>query len=102
MDLQQHNPMHPGAFIKRVYLEPFGIGNNVLAQKLNVARGTVSRLINGKTNLSPEMAIKLSKVLGRSPQSWMQMQDNYDLWQAKKRVDLDQVVAIDFDLYSMA
>ena len=70
MVLQQHNPMHPGAFIKRVYLQPNNIGSNELARTLKVSPGLVSRLINGKTDVSPAMALKLSVVLGRSPESW--------------------------------
>lgn len=88
MTIQQHNPMHPGAFIKRVYLTPFNVASNELARKLHVSPGLVSRLINGKTDVSPAMALKLSKVLGRSPESWLLMQDNYDLWRARQDVDL--------------
>ncbi len=88
MSIAQHNPMHPGAFIKRVYLEPNDIGSNALARQLKVSTGLVSRLVNEKTGLSSEMALKLSKVLGRSPESWLLMQDNYDLWQAKQVIDL--------------
>ena len=89
MSIAQHNPMHPGAFIKRVYLEPNQIGSNELARQLKVSTGLVSRLINEKTGLSSEMALKLSKVLGRSPESWLSMQDNYDLWRAKQVINLD-------------
>ena len=89
MSIEQHNPMHPGAFIKRVYLEPNEIGSNELARQLKVSKGLMSRLVNEKTGLSSEMALKLSKVLGRSPESWLLMQDNYNLWQAKKVIDLD-------------
>ena len=89
MSIEQHNPMHPGAFIKRVYLEPNEIGSNELARQLKVSTGLMSRLVNEKTGLSSEMALKLSKVLGRSPESWLMMQDNYDLWQAKQVIDLD-------------
>lgn len=88
--------MHPGSFIKRVYLEPNGIGSNELARQLKVSGGLVSRLLNGKTGLSSEMALKLSKVLGRSPESWLQMQDNYDLWQAKQVVNLDDYQQLKF------
>ena len=88
MRIEQHDPMHPGAFIKRVYLEPNNIGSNALARQLKVSTGLMSRLINGKTGISSEMALKLSKVLGRSPESWLLMQDNYDLWQAKQVIDL--------------
>ncbi len=90
MSIEQHNPMHPGAFIKRVYLEPNSIGSNELARQLKVSPGLVSRLLNEKTGVSSEMALKLSKVLGRSPESWMLMQDYYDLWQARMVVDLEQ------------
>ncbi|MCK5232883.1 MAG: HigA family addiction module antidote protein [Desulfobulbaceae bacterium] len=96
MTIQQHNPMHPGAFIKRVYLTPFGIGSNKLARKLQVSPGLISRLLNGKTDISPSMALKLSKVLGRSPESWLLMQDNYDLWQVKQEIDLNNYEAIPF------
>ncbi|MDX2441585.1 MAG: HigA family addiction module antitoxin [Desulfobacterales bacterium] len=96
MSIQQHNPMHPGAFIKRVYLKPFGIGSNELARKLQVSAGLVSRLLNEKTDVSPVMALKLSVVLGRSPESWLLMQDNYDLWQARKEIDLNRYDTIEF------
>ena len=88
MSIEQYNPMHPGAFIKRVYLEPNHLGSNELARQLKVSTGLVSRLINEKTGLSPEMALKLSRVLGRSPESWLLMQDNYDLWKARQVIDL--------------
>ena len=96
MTIQQHNPMHPGAFIKRVYLEPFNVGSNELARKLQVSAGLVSRLLNGKTDISPAMALKLTKVLGRSPESWLLMQDNFDLWQARQEIDLNGFEAISF------
>lgn len=96
MAIQQHNPLHPGAFIKRVYLEPFEIGSNELARRLQVSAGLISRLLNAKTDISPTMALKLSVVLGRSPESWLLMQDNYNLWEARKEVDLGDYEAISF------
>ena len=96
MAIQQHNPLHPGAFIKRVYLEPFEIGSNELARRLQVSAGLISRLLNGKTDVSPAMALKLSVVLGRSPESWLLMQDNYNLWKARKEFKLDDLEAISF------
>ncbi len=96
MDIQQHNPMHPGAFLKRVYLEPNNIGSNELARKLKVSPGLISRLINGKTDISPAMALKLSVVIGRSPESWLLMQDNYNLWKARKEIDLNKYRTIEF------
>ena len=96
MTIQQHNPMHPGAFIKRVYLTPFDIASNELARKLQGSPGLISRLINGKTDVSPAMALKLSTVLGRSPESWLLMQDNYDLWLVKQEIALQNYEAITF------
>ena len=96
MNIEQHNPMHPGAFIKRVYLVPNDIGSNELARQLKVSPGLISRLVNEKTGISSEMALKLSKVLGRSPESWMLMQDNYDIWQAKQVVNLDDYQQLKF------
>ena len=96
MAMQQHNPMHPGVFIKRVYLQPNNIGSNELAFKLKVSPGLISRLINEKISVSPAMALKLSVVLGRSPESWLVMQDNYDLQKARKEVNLNNYNAIEF------
>ena len=96
MAMQQHNPMHPGVFIKRVYLQPNNIGSNELALKLKVSPGLISRLLNEKTSVSPAMALKLSVVLGRSPESWLVMQDNYDLQKARKKVNLNNYNTIEF------
>ena len=96
MSIEQHNPMHPSAFIKRVYLDPNNIGSNELARQLTVSGGLVGRLLNEKTGISSEMALKLSKVLGRSPESWMLMQNNYALWQAQQVVNLDEYQPLKF------
>ncbi len=94
--MQQHEPLHPGVFIKQVYVEPFDLGSNEFARKLRVSSGLVSRLLNGKTDVSPAMALKLSIVLGRSPESWLQMQNNYDLWKARREVKLEDYEPISF------
>lgn len=86
-----HNPPHPGEFIREVYLEPFGISYRTVAAKLNVSPSTFNRLIKGQSSVSSEMALRLSKTLGRSPESWLIMQNNYNLWQAKQTIDLDEV-----------
>jgi addiction module HigA family antidote len=86
-----HNPPHPGEFIAEVYLDPNGITGRDLASKLGVSASTLNRVLTGKSGVSPEMALRLSKCLGRSPESWLAMQHNHDLWQAKRRVDLSDV-----------
>ena len=89
--MAMHNPPHPGEFITGVYLEPNAISGRELAEKLGVAASTLSRILKGSSGISPEMALRLSKALGRSPESWLAMQYNYDLWHAKRRVNLESV-----------
>jgi addiction module HigA family antidote len=86
-----HNPPHPGAFITEVYLVPNGISARELAAKLGVAASTLNRILRRLSGISPEMALRLATALGRSAESWLAMQDNYDLWQARQRVDLHDV-----------
>lgn len=97
MNIKQHKPMHPGEFIQRVYLEPFELGIREVAKALNVNPSTLSRLVNGKSDIVPNMALRISKVLGRSPESWLQMQDNYNLFQAKQEIDLSDCEPIKFE-----
>lgn len=82
--MTMYNPPHPGEFIQETYLEPFNISQNEMADKLDVARSTFNRLIRGDSNVSPEMAVRLSKVLDRSAESWLVMQSNYDLFHVEK------------------
>lgn len=96
--MTMHNPPHPGEFIREVYLEPFGLSARQLAVKLGVSPSTLSRVLKGTSGVSPEMALRLSKALGRSPESWLAMQDLYDLWVARDHVNLENVQAIRFDM----
>ena len=89
--MAMYNPPHPGEFIKDIYLKPLGITSRSVALKLKVSPSTFSRLIKKQSSISPEMALRLSKCLGRSPESWLRMQDSYDLWHAKKNVDLTEI-----------
>ena len=89
--MNMFNPPHPGAFITDVYLEPNGISGRELAARLDVAASTLSRVLNGASRVTPEMALRLSKALGRSPESWLVMQDAHDLWIARQNVNLKRV-----------
>lgn len=98
MSYQQHKPPHVGGLIYRTYIEPFDeISANKIADALGVARSTFSRLINGVSDLSPEMAVRLSAVLGGSAESWIRLQESYDLWKARENVDTKNLNRIDFD-----
>ena len=94
--MSMHNPPHPGEFIHDIYMEPFGYSCRFVAKQLDVSPSTLNRVLKGQSAVSPEMALRLSKALGRTPESWLNMQDNYDLWQAKQRVNLAKVHSINF------
>ncbi|WP_220469336.1 HigA family addiction module antitoxin [Pseudomonas sp. 5Ae-yellow] len=93
-----HNPPHLGEFIREVYLEPFGVSSRQLASSLGVSLSTLSRLLKGASGVSPEMALRLSKVLGRTPESWLAMQDMYGLWIARNTIKLDVLHHLDFEV----
>jgi addiction module HigA family antidote len=82
--MRMHNPPHPGKVIKRQCLEPLGLTVTDAAKGLGVSRNTLSMLLNGRLGISPEMAIRLSQGFGGSPESWLQQQMQYDLWQAQQ------------------
>jgi antitoxin HigA-1 len=89
--MAMHNPPHPGEFITEVYLKPNDLSARELATKLGVSASTLHRILIGTSAVSPEMALRLSKALGRSPESWLAMQGNYALWQARQNVELSNV-----------
>jgi antitoxin HigA-1 len=94
--MAMHNPPHPGEFITEVYLEPNRISGRELALALNVSPSTLNRILNGASGISPEMALRLSKAVGRSPESWLAMQSNYDLWHAKRTAKLGKIGKLEF------
>jgi len=95
--MTMHNPPHPGEFLKATYMEPFNLSCRYLAEQLNVAASTLNRVLKKQSGVSPEMALRLSKALGRSPESWLAMQDAYDLWQVKRSIKLSKVHKVKLD-----
>ena len=79
-----YNPPHPGEIIKEDVLEAEGISVTEAARQLGISRVTLSRLLNGKTGVSVDMALRLAQWLGTSPEVWLRMQNACDLWQAQK------------------
>ena len=77
------NPPHPGGFVFRQCIEPMGLTITAAAEALGVTRVTLSELVNGKRGISPEMAVRLSKVFGGSAESWLVQQAQYDLAQVR-------------------
>jgi addiction module HigA family antidote len=84
MNTPMFNPPHPGEVIKELCLDPLGISITEAAEALGVSRKTLSAILNGRAGISPEMAIRLSKAFGTTPESWMNQQTQYDLWQAQQ------------------
>jgi len=72
--MAMHNPPHPGEFIWATYMEPYGLSCRYLAEQLGVAASTLNRILKWQSGVSPEMALRLSKALGRSTESWLAMQ----------------------------
>lgn len=98
MSFQQYDPPHPGALIRRTYIEPFeDITSNGIADRLGVARSTFNRLLNGKSGISPEMAVRLSEVLGGSAESWLTLQESFDLNKVRQTLDTSTLQRIEFE-----
>lgn len=81
-NLVQHDPPHPGDILFELYFEPLKLNVTRGAEKLMIARPNMSAIINGKAGISPQMALKLAKAFGTSAIFWMNLQANYDLWNA--------------------
>jgi addiction module HigA family antidote len=79
-----YNPPHPGEIIKELCLEPLGLSVTKAAESLGVSRKTLSAIINGRSNISPEMAIRLSIAFDTTAESWLNQQVQYDLWHARQ------------------
>lgn len=82
--MQMHNPPHPGEAIRELCLEPMGLTVTKAARGLGVTRKALSELLNGHSEISPEMAIRLSKAFGGSAESWMTQQMQYGLWRVQQ------------------
>jgi len=84
-------PVHPGEVLREDFLKPLGLTQSQLAKELGVSFRAINELVNEKRDLSPEMAIRLAKRFGTSPQFWLGFQMDYDLWKAAKRMKLAEV-----------
>ncbi|MDQ3247750.1 MAG: HigA family addiction module antitoxin [Chloroflexota bacterium] len=82
--MKMYNPPHPGEIIEGLWLNPMGVSITQAAQAIGVSRKTLSKIVNGRGRVTPEMAIRLSIALGSSPESWLGHQATYDLWQAEQ------------------
>jgi addiction module HigA family antidote len=80
-----HNPPHPGLTVRHDCLEPLGLTVTAGARVLGVTHQALNNLVNGKAGISPEMAVRLSKAFGATPETWLRLQMAYDLAQVRRQ-----------------
>lgn len=86
-----HDPLHPGEVLFEAYIEPTGLSLNDVAQHLDVPLEELEEVLDGRGRLDAEMALRLSVAFGTSPELWLRLQEQYDLWEAQGRVRLESV-----------
>jgi addiction module HigA family antidote len=84
MRKMKRQPIHPGKIIKEDYLKPLSITITKLASILDVSRKTLSKIINARGAITPDMALRLSRAFDTTPDLWLNLQKNFDLWQAEQ------------------
>ena len=89
------NPPHPGEIIREFCVEPLHINVTEAARALGVTRKTFSALLNGRSDIRPEMALRLSKVFDRTPEGWLRLQRQYDLWRTRQSIDIGELKRIE-------
>ena len=92
MNRMKRQPTHPGKIIKEDYLLPLSIKIKDMASNLGVSRKTLSKIVNEKAAISPDMALRLSRAFDTSPELWLNLQKKYDLWVAEHASDTWQMV----------
>lgn len=92
--MEMYNPPHPGTILLEDWIKPLNYSISKFALKIGTSRKNLSEIVNGHIGISAEMALKLSKALKTSAKLWLNIQLEYDLWQAKQRTNLDDVEVI--------
>lgn len=86
-----HDPLRPGEVLFEAYIEPTGLSLYDVAQHLDVPLEELEEVLDGRGRLDAEMALRLSVAFGTSPELWLRLQEQYDLWEAQQRVQLESV-----------
>jgi len=93
--MRMYSPPHPGEIIREFCIEPLNLSVTEAAEALGVTRKTLSTLLNGRSGISPEMALRLSKVFGRTPEGWLRLQLQFDLWKTQQSVDIRRLKRVE-------
>jgi len=92
--MEMYNPCHPGEILLEDWIKPLNFTISSFALRIGTSRKNLSEIVNCKVGISTEIALKLEKALGTSARFWLNLQQAHDLWQAKQRVNLDDIQAI--------
>ncbi len=82
--MNMYNPPHPGEVLQGLWLEPMGVTVTIAAEALGISRQNLSKIVNGSRGVTPEMAVRISRALGGTPESWLGHQAAYDLWKIEQ------------------
>lgn len=93
-NLKMYNPPHPGKILREMYIKPLALTGTAFANIIGVRKATISDLINCKSGITPRMAIKLGKALNTTPDLWLGLQMQYDLWQEEQKYNADDIETI--------
>lgn len=90
--IKRRPPTHPGGILKRHYIEPLSLTISEIAKDLGVSRKAVSKIVNEKGSITPDMALRLSKAFNTTPELWLNLQIKYNLWIAEQKcTGLDKI-----------
>jgi len=84
-------PSHPGAILREMFINEYKLTITDVAEGLGMARANLSAIVNERAGISPELSVKLSEAFGNTSQFWMNLQKNYELWHAERKVDRRKV-----------
>lgn len=82
---RMHDPAHPGEILREMYLKPLGVTVTQAAKALRVSRKHVSAIVNGRSPVTPDMALRLASAFATEPELWVSMQAQHDLWSVRKK-----------------
>ncbi len=96
--MSMYNPAHPGEILKELLIEPLGLSVTEAARHLDVSRKTLSKVLNGRGSVTPEMAVRLEMTFGKpNATHWLRLQNAYDLWQTRQHSDDIHVTPVEVD-----
>lgn len=86
--MNMYNPPHPGEILQGLWLEPMGVTVTIAAEALGISRQSLSKIVNGSRGVTPEMAVRISRAFGGTPESWLGHQAAYDLWRIEQNKEV--------------